>query len=110
MYTSTGRNLSIPATTLYPSLNGPPLEAQAPIATTYLGSGIWLYRRTIAGSIFLVTVPETIIRSAWRGVGRMTSMPKRAISKRAVCATIISIAQQARPNINGHTDERLPQL
>ncbi len=34
----------------------------------------------MAGTIFLVTVPETIIRSAWRGLGRMTSMPKRARS------------------------------
>src|SRR5512146_2417656 len=75
IYTSTGRNLSMPATTLYPSLKGPPPDAQAPIATTYFGSGIWLYRRTIGTTIFLVTVPETIIRSAWRGLARMTSMP-----------------------------------
>ena len=41
-YTSTGRNVSMPETTLYPSLNGPPPDAQAPIERTYLGSGIWL--------------------------------------------------------------------
>ena len=50
------------------------------MAITYFGSGIWLYSRTMAGSIFFVTVPAMIIRSAWRGVGRMTSMPKRARS------------------------------
>ena len=37
------------------------------MASTYLGSAIWLYRRTMFGTIFLLTVPETIIRSAWRG-------------------------------------------
>ena len=34
---------------------------------TYLGSGIWSYKRAIIGIIVLVTVPETIITSAWRG-------------------------------------------
>src|SRR5512138_900415 len=100
----------MPATTLYPSLNGPPPEAQAPIATTYFGSGIWLYSRTICGIIFLVTVPDTIIKSAWRGLGRMISIPKREKSNRLVAVAIISIAQQARPNIIGQIDDRLPQL
>src|SRR5271157_718281 len=96
--------------TLYPSLNGPPPEAQAPIARTYLGSGIWLYKRTMVGIIFLVTVPDTIIRSLCRGEGRMISIPKRARSKRLAAVQIISMAQQARPNIIGQTDARRPQL
>src|SRR5574340_75896 len=104
IYTSTGMNLSMPETTEYPSLNGPQPEAQAPIATTYLGSGIWLYSRTICGTIFLVTVPETIRKSACLGLGRMTSMPNREMSNRLAASTIISMAQQARPNIIGHIE------
>ena len=80
------------------------------MATTYLGSGIWLYNLTIWGIIFLVTVPATIIKSAWRGLGRIISIPKRAKSKRLVAVQIISIAQHARPNIIGQMDERRPQL
>src|SRR5437588_348380 len=49
-------NLSMPETTLYPSLNGPPPEAQAPIEMTYFGSGIWSYSRAIIGIIVLMTV------------------------------------------------------
>jgi len=59
--------LSTPETTLYPSLKGPPPVAHAPIAITYFGSGIWSYSRAIIGIIVLVTVPETIIKSACRG-------------------------------------------
>jgi hypothetical protein len=44
-----------------------------------------------------VTVPATIITSAWRGENRMTSAPKREISKREDEAAMSSIAQQARP-------------
>src|SRR5215831_7340248 len=84
--------------------------AQAPIAITYFGSGIWLYRRTTKGAIFLVTVPETIIRSAWRGEGRKTSAPNRAMSNRDIEAAIISMAQHARPNVSGHTELARPQL
>ena len=62
------------------------------------------------GTIFLVTVPETIIRSAWRGEARMISMPKRLRSKRAACTAIISMAQQASPNIIGHIERARPQL
>ena len=80
------------------------------MAMTYFGSGIWLKRRTTCGAIFLVTVPETIIRSACRGEGRNTSAPKRAMSKRAMEAAIISMAQQARPNCSGHSEFFRPQL
>src|SRR4051812_15105592 len=76
----------------------------------YFGSGIWFQSRTTCGAIFFVTVPETISRSAWRGDGRNTSDPKRAMSKRAIEAAIISIAQQARPNCSGQTDLLRPKL
>ena len=84
--------------------------AQAPMAMQYFGSGIWFQSRTTCGAIFLVTVPETMSRSAWRGDGRKTSEPKRAMSKRAIEAAIISIAQQASPNWSGHTELLRPQL
>src|SRR4051812_17126011 len=76
----------------------------------YFGSGIWFQSRTTCGAIFFVTVPDTIKRSAWRGDGRKTSEPKRAMSKRAIDAAIISIAQQARPNWSGQTELLRPQL
>src|SRR5215510_4653909 len=41
-YTSTGTTKSTPLTTLYPYLKyGPPPTVHAPMAMTYLGSGIW---------------------------------------------------------------------
>src|SRR5271157_3864102 len=43
------------------------------------------------------------MRSAWRGEPRNTSMPKRARSKSAAPAAIISMAQQARPKVAGQT-------
>src|SRR5581483_10838026 len=61
-------------------------------------------------TIFLVTVPATIIKSAWRGEGRKSSEPKRAISKRPPPDAIISIAQQARPNCMGQIEDLRPQL
>jgi hypothetical protein len=64
----------------------------------------------MTGAIFKVTVPETIIRSACRGLGRNTSDPKRAISNRAVDDAIISIAQQASPKVIGHTADFRAQL
>src|SRR2546423_1421915 len=53
------------------------------------------------GAIFWLTRPATIIRSACRGEARNTSMPNRARSYRAPPAAIISIAQQASPNVAG---------
>ena len=76
----------------------------------HLGSGIWSQTRRSTGDIFSVTVPATIIRSAWRGEGRNTSAPKRAMSKRAVVEAIISMAQQARPKVSGQIAERRAQL
>src|SRR5690606_2302330 len=43
------------------------------------------------------------MRSAWRGLARKISMPKRPMSKRGAPVAIISIAQQASPNVAGHT-------
>src|SRR4030043_1134435 len=93
-----------PGTTLYDSLKGPPLMLHCPIAITHLGSGICSYTSLTAGAIFQVSVPATIIRSAWRGDQRKISIPKREISKREAAVPIISNAQQANPNISGKTD------
>ncbi len=82
-------------------MNGPPTLEQAPIEIHHFGSGIWSHTRFSTGDIFSVTVPATIIKSAWRGDGRNTSAPNRAISKREVVEAIISMAQQASPNVSG---------
>src|SRR2546425_1629026 len=57
----------------------------------------------------MVTVPETIIRSEWRGEAQGT-MPKRSTSKREANVAIISIAQHARPNVTGQIDDLRAQL
>src|ERR1017187_4663761 len=76
----------------------------------HLGSGIWSQMRLRTGAILRVTVPATIMRSLCRGLGRKTSAPKRAISKREVLAAIISMAQQARPKVSGQMDDSRAQL
>ena len=76
----------------------------------HFGSGIWSQMRFSTGAIFRVTVPATIMRSDCRGLGRNTSAPKRAISKREVEDAIISIAQQARPNVSGQSADLRAQL
>src|SRR5271163_5008798 len=58
----------------------------------------------MTGAIFCDTLPAIMIRSDCRGEGRNTSAPKRAISKRAPPIDIISIAQQAKPKVIGHTE------
>src|SRR5665213_3657278 len=77
---------------------------------THLGSGICSYRRRITGAILFDTRPAMIIRSDWRGEPRMTSAPKREISKREPIIDIISIAQQARPKLMGQMAFLRPQL
>jgi hypothetical protein len=67
----------------------------------HFGSGICSHTRFSTGDIFSVTVPATIIKSAWRGDGLKTSAPKRAISNREVVEAIISMAQHAKPNVSG---------
>src|SRR5919197_5494793 len=66
--------------------------------------------RRSTGAIFRDTRPETIITSAWRGLARKTSEPKRARSLRAEVAFIISMAQHASPNVAGHKLDLRAQL
>ena len=50
------------------------------------------------------------MQSDWRGEKRMTSAPKRAMSKRLDAVAISSIAQQARPIGIGHMELVRTQL
>jgi hypothetical protein len=59
----------------------------------------------MTGAIFLVTVPATIIKSDCRGEDRKTPAPNRSMSYRDETVAIISIAQQASPNVMGHSDD-----
>src|SRR5919198_6137470 len=61
------------------------------------------------GAILMVTVPDTIMRSECRGEAQGT-MPKRSTSKREAKVAIISMAQQARPNVTGQIDDLRAQL
>jgi len=76
--------------------------------TTHLGSVICSYRRLRQGAILFVNVPATIIISDWRGEA-LNIIPKRSISYRLTAACIISTAQQAKPNVNGHNEPALAQ-
>src|SRR5256885_3592605 len=64
----------------------------------------------MTGAIFNVGVPATIIKSAWRGLGRKTPAPKRSMSKRDAPVAIISIAQQASPKVIGQSADLRAQL
>ncbi len=66
--------------------------------------------RRRCGAILYVTVPATIMQSAWRGEKRKTSAPKRAMSKRLEAVAISSMAQQASPMGIGHTELARIQL
>src|SRR3954451_9038654 len=101
---------STPFVTEYESQYGPPQLEQAPKEMTYLGSGICSYRRFTAGAILSVTVPETTIRSAWRGPGAKGMTPRRMKSWRAIDAAMNSMAQQARPKLKTQREYRRPQL
>src|SRR5215469_11992321 len=90
--------------------NGPPVDAQAPIAMHHFGSGIWSQTRFITGAIFSVGVPATIMRSDCLGLGRNTPAPNLSKSKRDAPVAIISMAQQASPNVIGHNADFLAQL
>src|SRR5215470_5008425 len=76
----------------------------------HFGSGIWSQTLRITGAIFRVTVPATIIRSDWRGLGRKMPAPNRSMSKREAPVAIISMAQQAKPNVIGHIADFRAQL
>src|SRR5579863_5023847 len=71
---------------------------------THLGSGICSQSWRMTGAILWETRPAMMIRSDCRGEGRNTSAPKRAISNRDAPMDIISIAQQARPNVIGQME------
>src|ERR1700737_2862801 len=71
---------------------------------THFGSGICSQSWRMTGAILFETRPAIIIRSDWRGEGRNTSAPKRAISNREAPIDIISIAQQAKPNVIGQIE------
>src|SRR5881398_2428621 len=51
-----------------------------------------------------------MMRSLWRGLGRKTPAPNRSMSKREAPVAIISIAQQARPNVIGQMADLRAQL
>src|SRR2546430_2648784 len=78
--------------------------AQAPMAITYFGSGIWSYKRFKTGAILFTIVPAMIITSAWRGVALATSKPKRAISYFDDATLINSMPQQLVANVSGHSE------
>src|SRR3970040_1178812 len=65
--------------------------------------------RLSMGAILIVTVPDTIIRSEWRGEAHVT-MPKRSTSKREANVAIISMAQQASPKVRGQIEDFRAQL
>ena len=75
---------------------------QEPNEITYFGSGIWSYRRLMAGAILSVTVPATSSRSAWRGPCANGITPSRMKSCLAAEAAMNSIEQQARPKLKTH--------
>src|SRR3990172_5960044 len=62
------------------------------------------------GAIFSVTVRATIITSDCRGEGRKTPAPNRSMSNRDAPVAIISMAQQARPNVIGQGLDLRAQL
>src|SRR5437667_12861517 len=65
--------------------------------------------RLSIGAILMVTVPDTIIRSEWRGDAHGT-IPNRSTSNRLANVAIISIAQHARPNVTGQIEDFRAQL
>ena len=80
------------------------MVAQAPMAITHFGFGICSYSSLTDGAIFFVTVPATIITSDCRGDAQ-GMMPKRSRSWCDMYADIISMAQQASPNVIGQSDD-----
>src|SRR6266571_226946 len=65
--------------------------------------------RLSIGAILIVTVPDTIMRSEWRGEANGT-IPKRSTSKRDANVAIISIAQHASPKVTGQIEDFRAQL
>ena len=63
----------------------------------------------MTGAILMKTVPAITMRSASRGVPRITSAPKRAMSYLLVRLVAISTKQQERPKLNGQMEDLRPQ-
>src|SRR5260370_5933661 len=82
----------------------PPELAHEPMEITQRGSIICSYRRSMTGAILIKTVLAMTIRSAWRGVPRITSAPNREISYLLVMLVAISTKQQERPKLKGQTE------
>src|SRR6185437_2879219 len=82
----------------------PPELAHEPMEITQRGSIICSYSRWMMGAILMNTVPAMTIKSASRGVPRMTSAPKRAMSYLLVILVAISTKQQERPKLKGHIE------
>src|ERR1700724_1719959 len=82
----------------------PPELAHEPMEITQRGSIICSYRRLMTGAILIKTVPAMTMRSAWRGVPRITSAPNREMSYLLVMLVAISTKQQERPKLNGQTE------
>src|SRR5919109_2929079 len=101
---------SPPFVTEYEPQYGPPEFAHEPKEMTYLGSGICSYSRFTAGAILSVTVPDTTIRSACRGLGANGITPSRMKSCLLNDVAMNSIAQQASPKLNTHNEYRRPQF
>ena len=64
----------------------------------------------MAGAILSVSVPETTSRSACLGPWANGITPRRMKSWRAMEVAMNSIAQQARPKLNTHSEYLRPQL
>ena len=58
----------------------------------------------MAGAILSVTVTETTMRSACRGPGANGMTPSRMKSWRPIDVAMNSMAQQARPKLNTHSE------
>src|ERR1700752_3961583 len=87
----------------------PPELAQEPIEITQRGSIICSYRRLMTGAILIKTVPAMTMRSAWRGVPRITSAPNREMSYLLVMLVAISTKQQESPKWKGQMEFFRPQ-
>src|SRR5579871_1059538 len=87
----------------------PPEFAHEPMEITQRGSIICSYRRWMTGAILMNTVPAITIRSASRGVPRITSAPKRATSYLLVKLVAISTKQQESPKPKGQMEFLRPQ-
>src|SRR6266536_2363415 len=87
----------------------PPELAHDPIEITQRGSIICSCRRLMTGAILIKTVPAMTIRSASRGVPRITSALNRAMSYLLVILVAISTKQHERPKLKGQIEFLRPQ-